>query len=201
MREGSARDFLKKRLSSLINSKGQIFLGRDKIFRYLKGKPERCIPVPFLYLKSSCQDSFQGWLLVTIPQITTQHGPPSISAMPEVPQKRSRSEESESKSREHAEKVFAVLNDYLDPESPLPLDLAVESLLKLLPTDAPDSEEICRFGEDCFELAEMTSYKTSAHSRLAQLLEALGLSSHFTFLTKEVLFLIRGKSDHHLQGT
>lgn len=99
------------------------------------------------------------------------------------------------------EKVFAVLNEYLDPESPLPLDLAVESLLKLLPTDAPDSEEICRFGEDCFELAEMASYKISAHSRLAQLLEALGLSSHFTFLTKEVLFLIRGKSDHHLQGT
>lgn len=85
------------------------------------------------------------------------------------------------------EKVFAVLSDYLGPESPLPLDLAVESLLKLLPTDAPDSEEICRFGEDCFELAEMASYKSSAHSRLAQLLEALGLSSHFTFLTKEVL--------------
>lgn len=84
------------------------------------------------------------------------------------------------------EKVFAVLNDYLGPESPLPLDLAVESLLKLLPIDAPDSEEICRFGEDCFELAEMASYKASTHSRLAQLLEALGLSSHFTFLTQEV---------------
>ncbi|CEJ60589.1 hypothetical protein PMG11_09158 [Penicillium brasilianum] len=83
------------------------------------------------------------------------------------------------------EKAFAVLKDYLGPESPLPLDLAVESLLKLLPTDAPDSEEICRFGEDCFELAEMASYRNSSHSRLAQLLEALGLSSHFTFLAKE----------------
>lgn len=98
------------------------------------------------------------------------------------------------------EKVFAVLNDYLGAESPLPLDLAVESLLKLLPTDAPDSEEICRFGEDCFELAEMASYKTSSHSRLAQLLEALGLSSHFTFLTKEVSLLTLGKFDHRLQG-
>jgi hypothetical protein len=87
------------------------------------------------------------------------------------------------------EKVFAVLNDYLGTESPLPLDLAVESLLKLLPTDAPDSEEICRFGEDCFELAEMASYKSSSQSRLAQLLEALGLSSHFTFLAKEVRIL------------
>lgn len=85
------------------------------------------------------------------------------------------------------EKAFAVLKDYLGPESPLPLDLAVESLLKLLPTDAPDSEEICRFGEDCFELAEMASYRNSSHSRLAQLLEALGLSSHFTFLAKEVI--------------
>ncbi|KAJ5176593.1 uncharacterized protein N7482_002470 [Penicillium canariense] len=83
------------------------------------------------------------------------------------------------------EKVFGVLRDFLEPKSPLPLDLAVESLLKLLPTDAPDSEEIWRFGEDCFELAEMSSFKTSSHSRLAQLLEALGLSSHFTFLSAE----------------
>ncbi|KAF7719551.1 DUF3632 domain-containing protein [Penicillium ucsense] len=83
------------------------------------------------------------------------------------------------------EKVFAVLADYLSPESPLPLDLAVESLLKLLPASGPDSEEIYRFGEDCFEIAEMSSYKTSAHSRLAQLLEALGLSSQFTWVTNE----------------
>ena len=85
-----------------------------------------------------------------------------------------------------SEKVFTVLNDYLSFENPLPLDLAVESLLKLLPADAPDSEEIFRFGEDCFEIAEMLSYQSSSHSRLAQLLEALGLSSHFTSLTSEV---------------
>ncbi|EPS34320.1 hypothetical protein PDE_09284 [Penicillium oxalicum 114-2] len=84
-----------------------------------------------------------------------------------------------------SEKVFTVLNDYLSFENPLPLDLAVESLLKLLPADAPDSEEIFRFGEDCFEIAEMLSYQSSSHSRLAQLLEALGLSSHFTSLTSE----------------
>ncbi|KAJ5689593.1 hypothetical protein N7462_003985 [Penicillium macrosclerotiorum] len=77
------------------------------------------------------------------------------------------------------EKVQAILSDYVEAKDPLLLDLVVESLFKLLPQNAPESNEIWSFGEDCFNLAEINSYKSGVHSRLAQLLESLGLSNQF----------------------
>ncbi|RDW70677.1 DUF3632 domain-containing protein [Aspergillus mulundensis] len=71
------------------------------------------------------------------------------------------------------EAVFAVLNDFLQPESTKPLHQAVREILALLPENAPESTEIWSAGDIIIEVASQIPYSHPSQLKLAQLVEQL----------------------------
>jgi hypothetical protein len=75
------------------------------------------------------------------------------------------------------DKVFIILRDFLQPDSTLSVESATQSILDLLPENAPLSDEIWSFGEVCFELAEQIPYYHPSQLKFARLLEYIGRST------------------------
>jgi hypothetical protein len=75
------------------------------------------------------------------------------------------------------DKVFVILRDLLQPDTTLSLESAAESVLALLPENAPLSTEIWSFGEVCFELSEQIPYHHPSQLKLARFLEYIGRST------------------------
>lgn len=75
-----------------------------------------------------------------------------------------------------ADKTFAFLRDYLQPDSTLTLEFTARSIEDLLPMKAPLSDEIWYFGELCIEVAEQIPYHHPSQFKLAGLLEYLANS-------------------------
>jgi hypothetical protein len=78
------------------------------------------------------------------------------------------------------EKVFQVLNDYLQPDTKMSLDSAVHSILALLPEKEPLSTEVWSVGEVVLQLAEQIPYHHPSQIKLARLMEGLTRSPKFT---------------------
>ena len=74
------------------------------------------------------------------------------------------------------DKTFALLRDFLQPESILTLEFTARSIEDLLPEKAPLSTEIWIFGETCVDIAEQIPYHHPSHLKLAALLEYLANS-------------------------
>jgi hypothetical protein len=78
------------------------------------------------------------------------------------------------------EKVFQVLNDYLQPDTKTSLDSTVHSILALLPEKEPLSTEVWSVGEVVLQLAEQIPYHHPSQIKLARLMEELTRSPKFT---------------------
>ena len=78
------------------------------------------------------------------------------------------------------QKVFAVLRDFLQPDTAIPIKSAVKSILDLLPAEAAESDAIWSFGEVCLEIAEQIPYSHPSQIKLALLLEQMGQSHKLT---------------------
>ncbi|PWY95903.1 hypothetical protein BO94DRAFT_620264 [Aspergillus sclerotioniger CBS 115572] len=76
-------------------------------------------------------------------------------------------------------KVFHILNDYLQPDTEMPLFSAVKSILDILP-GAPLSDEIYVVGEIVLELAKQIPYHHPSQAKLARVMEGLTNSPKFT---------------------
>lgn len=87
-----------------------------------------------------------------------------------------------------SDKAIVLLRDYLKTDNAISLDETSQSVLKILPKNSALSSEIFGFGEDCLEVAEMASYRGSAHLRLTQLFETLEESGYFSTLDSKVKF-------------
>lgn len=74
------------------------------------------------------------------------------------------------------DKIFALLRDFLQPDSTLTLEFTATSIEDLLPAKAPLSEEIADFGDSCIEVAEQIPYLHTSQLKLAGLLEYLSNS-------------------------
>lgn len=74
------------------------------------------------------------------------------------------------------DKTFALLRDFVQPDSIMTLDFTAKSLEDLLPSNAPLSTEVWDFGESCIEVAEQIPYYHPSQLKLAGLLEYLGYS-------------------------
>ncbi|KAL4806920.1 hypothetical protein BDV18DRAFT_138503 [Aspergillus unguis] len=77
------------------------------------------------------------------------------------------------------EGVFAILNDFLQPESTMSLDKTVQSILALLPEKAPGSTEIWSAGTVIVEVAGQIPYSHESQLKLASLVEKLSWADKF----------------------
>lgn len=77
-------------------------------------------------------------------------------------------------------KVFLILRDFLQPDTTKSLAFTVESILDLLPKNAPMSNEVCSAGEVCLELAEQIPYHHPSQIKLARVVEELSRSAKVT---------------------
>lgn len=75
-----------------------------------------------------------------------------------------------------SDKTFALLRDFLQPDSTLTLEFTARSIEDFLPAKALLSEEISDFGESCIEVAEQIPYHHMSQLKLAGLLEYLANS-------------------------
>ncbi|KAI9837081.1 MAG: hypothetical protein M1819_000730 [Sarea resinae] len=75
------------------------------------------------------------------------------------------------------DKTFRLLRDFLQPDTVLTMESTAESILELLPENAPLSTDIWSFGETCIELAEQIPYYHPSQLKLAALFEHLGQSA------------------------
>jgi hypothetical protein len=87
-----------------------------------------------------------------------------------------------------SDKVIGILREYIKADNAVSLEETSRSILELLPTKASLSTEVFGFGEDCFEVAEASSYRESTHLKLANLLETLGESGYFSYVDSKVRF-------------
>lgn len=78
------------------------------------------------------------------------------------------------------DKASSILRDYLQPDTALTLDSAVQSSLDILPDKPAHSTDVWVFGEVCIELAEQIPYHHESQLKLAGLLERLGASTKVT---------------------
>lgn len=76
-------------------------------------------------------------------------------------------------------KIFQILQDFLQPSSRLTVEDAARSILALLPDKAPVSTEVWVFGETCLEIAEQVPYHHPSQIKFAALFRELGKSSKF----------------------
>lgn len=74
------------------------------------------------------------------------------------------------------DQTFALLRDFLQPDSTLTLEFTARSIENLLPGKAPLSTEVWDFGESCIEVAEQIPYHHPSQLKLAELLEYLANS-------------------------
>ncbi|KAI9762428.1 MAG: hypothetical protein M4579_000404 [Chaenotheca gracillima] len=81
------------------------------------------------------------------------------------------------------DKTFAILRDFLQPDTALTLEGVAQSILDLLPEKAPHSTDVWLFGEVCIELAEQIPYGHPSQIKLTALLEHLGKFAKFTSVT------------------
>jgi hypothetical protein len=77
------------------------------------------------------------------------------------------------------EKVFEILNDYLQPDTTSSLHSAVHSILALLPENAPLSTEVWNVGEVVLHLAKQIPYHHPSQIKLARIMEELTCSPKF----------------------
>jgi hypothetical protein len=78
------------------------------------------------------------------------------------------------------DKTFAILRDYLQPNSAMTLSSAEKSILDLLPNDDQYATDVLTFGEVCIEVVEQIPYYHPSQIKLARLLEHLGTSTKLT---------------------
>lgn len=76
--------------------------------------------------------------------------------------------------------VFYILGEFLQPDTTLTFCSVVDAISKLLPNDAPLSNEVWSFGVICVELAQQIPYSHSSQQKLARLLEHLAKSEKVT---------------------
>ncbi|BCS18854.1 DUF3632 domain-containing protein [Aspergillus puulaauensis] len=77
------------------------------------------------------------------------------------------------------DKFFLILNDFLQPETTKSLNETVQSLLALLPENAPGSGEIYSAGEIIIEIAEQIPYSHPSQWKLIALVEQLSTKDKF----------------------
>ena len=74
-------------------------------------------------------------------------------------------------------KTFAILRDYLEPDSQLRLESTAASILNLLPEKDPNhGSEVYDFSGLCIELAEQIPYHHPSQLKLVELLAHIGMS-------------------------
>lgn len=76
-------------------------------------------------------------------------------------------------------KFFFILNDFLQPETTKSLNETVQSLLALLPENAPGSGEIYSAGEIIIEIAEQIPYSHPSQWKLVSLIEQFSIADKF----------------------
>lgn len=76
-------------------------------------------------------------------------------------------------------KVAGILRDFLQSDSKMSLKKAAESLLVLIPANAPAHAEVFFFGEIVVELAEQIPYDHPPHLKFAQFLRFISRSPKF----------------------
>ncbi|GIK03849.1 hypothetical protein Aspvir_007924 [Aspergillus viridinutans] len=92
------------------------------------------------------------------------------------------------------EKVFQILNDYLQPDTKTSLDSAVHWILALLPEKEPLSTEVWDVGEVVLQLAEQIPYHHPSQIKLARFMEELTLSPKLTTeLSESNVLYMRGQ--------
>lgn len=77
-------------------------------------------------------------------------------------------------------KVFNLLKDFFQPDTQNTLQGTVEVILKLLPDDAPMSNEVAGVADVCLEMAEQIPYHHPSQIKLARVVEELSRSSKVT---------------------
>ena len=77
----------------------------------------------------------------------------------------------------YEDKTFAILHDYLQPDTRLSLKSTANSILDLLPDNEPYSTTVYVFGGLCIELAEQIPYHHPSQLKLAELLRYIGMST------------------------
>lgn len=75
-----------------------------------------------------------------------------------------------------AHKTFHILHDFLQPDTASTLETTAQSILDLLPENAPYGHEVWIFGETCIEVAEQIPYHHPSQLKLAALLDYIGMS-------------------------
>jgi hypothetical protein len=83
-----------------------------------------------------------------------------------------------------ATKIADILRDVLQPDSAMSLEDAANSLLAVIPVNAPQSGEVRVFGDYCLELAEQIPYNHPSVTKLPRLLRIMNVSSKFTIRNK-----------------
>lgn len=77
------------------------------------------------------------------------------------------------------DEFFSILNDFLQPETTKSLNEIVQSILALLPENAPGSGEIWSAGSTMIEIAEQIPYSHPSQLKLAALIEELSKTDKF----------------------
>lgn len=75
-----------------------------------------------------------------------------------------------------AHKTFHILHDFLQPDTASTLETTAQSILDLLPENAPYGHEVWILGETCIEIAEQIPYHHPSQLKLAALLDYIGMS-------------------------
>jgi len=77
-------------------------------------------------------------------------------------------------------KVFQILQEFLQPDTKTSLEAAAQSILALLPENAPLSNEVSGAGEVCLELVDQIPYHGPSQIKLARLVGELSRSAKLT---------------------
>ena len=98
-------------------------------------------------------------------------------------------------------KTFAILRDYLEPDTQLKLESTASSILNLLPENDPHHGiEVGSFSGLCIEMAEQIPYHHPSQLKLVELLAYIGISeklgrmSHSMIEVPRIIRYIRGRS-------
>lgn len=93
--------------------------------------------------------------------------------------------------------IVSILNDFLQPNSKVLLNEATESILALIPANAPSSAEVFNFGATCVELAEQIPYHHPSQQKFVRLLGLISRSPKVT----EVSHVLVSLSDFDIRTT
>jgi hypothetical protein len=84
------------------------------------------------------------------------------------------------KAKDLDQQAFAILRDFLEPDSKTSLNSACTSILALLPDKDPDGMPVWLLGELCIELAEQIPYSHISQLKLVRLLQQMSSSPKVT---------------------